>query len=253
MNDDPIRDSGLPPVFDDFIAGDPETLQIRRYALVLSGCRDPVVISGETGTGKTRLARLIHQAGGSRGLFLLVTDPARYFLRQGWEESAGSPSLPEEGTLCFLISPDSMPGEAEQKSLLRFLETGSLGVSKPGSCINPGPRLIFESSLPLASYLGEGGLMAELYYHLTAHEIILPPLRERPEDILPLARYFLSLKARETGGKSGRLSSRTEAFLRQYPFPGNVTELEELILEGCRTGSGGWIRLERPPPGRKGL
>ena len=63
MSDGPIRDPGLPPVFDDFIAVDPETLRIRAYAQVLSGCRDPVVISGETGTGKDVIAKVIHASG----------------------------------------------------------------------------------------------------------------------------------------------------------------------------------------------
>ena len=248
MSDDPVRDHGRPPVFDDFIAADPETLRIRQYALVLSGCRDPLVISGEVGTGKTLLARMIHRAGGTPGPFLLITEPPRYFPLPGWSGSPDSPSLPEGGTLCLPLARQTMPGEAEQKSLLRFLETGSFRTSETGPRAISGPRLIFESTRPLASYLGEGGLMAELYYHLTAHEINLPPLRDRPEDILLLARHFLSLKAWEDGGKSGRLSARTEAYLRRYFYPENVKELKKIIFERCRPGPGGWIKLEQPLP-----
>jgi DNA-binding NtrC family response regulator len=90
-------------------------------------------------------------------------------------------------------------------------------------------RVVAATNQDLARAVEEGGFREDLYYRLNVFPIRLPPLRERPEDVVPLAQKFLASLAEQQGGSPRELSPETRAFLTRAPWPGNVRQLQNAI------------------------
>jgi DNA-binding NtrC family response regulator len=198
-----------------------------------------VLILGESGTGKELAAQTVHAQSARRdGPFMPLhcaalpretLESELFGHERGAFTGAHAPKkgLYEEadgGTL-FLDEVGEIPPEMQVK-LLRVLETGAfyhLGSTKPRRA---DVRIVAATNRDLARELREGRFREDLYYRLNTIVVTLPPLRERPEDILLLARHFL-----ESYAKLGRktLSPRAEAVLVGYAWPGNVRELQHAI------------------------
>ncbi len=201
-----------------------------------------VLISGETGTGKEMVARAIHHLspragkpfvpincgaipvelvenelfGHDKGAFTGAADA-----RDGLIHEA------EGGTL-FLDEVNCMPLFAQVK-LLRFLQSKEyrrLGITKS---LNGNVRIIAASNADLETELAAGNLRRDLYYRLNVVPIVLPPLRERGNDIILLARHFLAQYAAKLNSPVVDFSSEAERKLLLYSWPGNVRELEHVI------------------------
>jgi two-component system response regulator HydG len=200
-----------------------------------------VLILGETGTGKDVIARQIQSTGPradgpyltlncaaipenlleselfghARGAFSGATE-----LKRGlFEEASG-------GTL-FLDEVAAMSVAAQAK-LLRVLEDGAVrrvGENKP---IRVDVRILAATNRNLAAAMAAGDFREDLFYRLSVVTLVVPPLRERPEDIEPLARHFLAESARRHG-KERVFAPETLEHLRRYDFPGNVRELRYAI------------------------
>ncbi|HWE40554.1 MAG TPA: sigma 54-interacting transcriptional regulator [Isosphaeraceae bacterium] len=212
--------------------------QARRVARVPA----TVLIGGESGTGKERLARLIHDASGrAAGPFVAVNCGA---VAEGVLESelfghargaftgavADRPGLFESahgGTL-LLDEVGEVPS-AMQVKLLRALqerEVRRVGENRPRPI---DVRVVAATNRDLAADVASGRFRQDLYYRLKVVELIVPPLRQRREDILPLAEEFLMLAARRLRRPSPTLSPEAADCLLRYPWPGNVRELENAV------------------------
>jgi two-component system response regulator AtoC len=211
---------------------------IRRIARTSS----TVLVTGESGTGKELVARAIH-ANSDRASrpFLSIncaSIPANLLESElfGHEKGAftdakakklGLVEVADDGTL-FLDEIGLMPLDIQAK-LLTVLETRSfrrLGATDERTA---SARFIAATNRDLEKAVKEGGFREDLYYRLNVIPIRLPPLRERGEDILLLARYFLSEYTRRHETATRPMTPAAESLLRSYPWSGNVRELKNVI------------------------
>ena len=144
----------------------------------------------------------------------------------------------------FLDEVGELPLSVQAK-LLRTLQNGEiqrLGSDKP---LKVDVRVIAATNRELATQVKNGEFRADLYHRLSVYPVPIPPLRERGNDILLLAGYFLELNRSRLGFRSLRLSSQAEQALLAYPWPGNIRELEHVISRAAiRAVSHGAIRTE---------
>jgi len=216
--------------------------EVLRLARQVAQSDAPVVLVGETGTGKEVLAELIH-ASGPRNRHRLVKVncaalPDSLFESEmfGHEKGAftgaaerhrGRIEMADRGTL-FLDEVVDLPPAAQTK-LLRVLQEGRferVGSSQP---LESDFRLICAAQRDLRGEVERGRLRKDLYYRMAVLTIVLPPLRERQEDIVPLARRFLELACRRMRRSPPDISPEARSALLRYSFPGNVRELKNLM------------------------
>ncbi len=200
-----------------------------------------VMINGESGTGKELVARALHDYGKRRGgPFIAINMAAiprelieselfgheRGAFTGATNRSQGRFEQASGGTL-FLDEIGDMPPEAQTR-LLRVLQEGeftSVGGRNP---IKANVRIIAATHRDLRAAIRQGQFREDLFYRLNVVPIRLPPLRERSEDIPPLARYFLE-RARADGLPSKSLDTSAVERMRAHRWPGNVRELENLM------------------------
>ncbi len=201
-----------------------------------------VLISGEIGTGKELVARAIHKSSRRKfGPFIALD--SSYFPKElmeaelfGWEKGAfpgaverkeGKISAAEGGTL-FLAQIAGLDIKVQAK-LLRFLEEQQYSPIGSNKVIKGDVRIIGATNKDLKECVREGLFRDDLYRRLNVIEIKLPLLRERKEDILPLARHFLKESIKVFALPPKDFSSDAEKSLTSYEWPGNVTELENCV------------------------
>ncbi len=222
----------------------------------------PVLIQGETGTGKELLARQIHRSSDRPGLFVAVScgaiskayAEAELFghafgahsrsasSRAGWFGSAngGTLYLDEIGDL-------PLPLQAKLLAALESREVIRVGAQQPTPV---DVRLVAATSIDLAKAVRAGKFNARLYQYLDEGRVELPPLRERPADILPLAEYFLRIYAQRLDLPLPLISPAAQAALEAYPWPGNTRELENSVHFALLVSEGDEIQpqhLNLPP------
>ncbi len=214
--------------------------EVLRQAEIFARSEAPVLILGESGVGKELLARHLHERSGRKGPFIAVNCaaiPENIFEAElfGYERGAftgaevAKPGLIEEaerGTL-FLDEIGEMPLNLQGK-LLRFLQEGEFRRLGSNQIRKSQARIVAATNEDLEKAVAEKRFREDLYFRLNVLTLKIPPLRERPEDILPLATYFLE-KFNRKYGKKVTLSAEAARRLVEYPFPGNVRELENLL------------------------
>jgi two-component system response regulator PilR (NtrC family) len=210
-----------------------------------------IMISGESGTGKELAAKAIHfNSDRSEQPFIAVNCgaiPETLIESELFGHVKGSftgavsdrPGLFEQanrGTL-FLDEIGEVPLLLQSK-LLRVLQERELRRVGGGETRKIDVRIITATNRDLESQVSEGTFREDLYYRLNVVEIIMPPLRERPEDIILLADHFYKKHTGQISPKSGILSPEAVEFLWGYQFPGNVRELENIIERAVALGAG---------------
>ena len=224
--------------FDDVIGNSDaitETINILRK---MAATESPVLLIGETGTGKELMAHAVHQASGrAAGPFIAINVAAmpENLLESelfGYEEGAftgakkgGRPGLFEfahHGTL-FLDEVEGMSLSMQVK-LLRVLQEGEIMRVGGGSIIHVDVRIVAATNEALEKKIQEGSFRKDLYYRLNALTVEIPPLRKRGDDIFMLFDFFM----RKMGGNF-TLSEEVKAFLRRHPWPGNIRELQNAV------------------------
>ncbi|WP_299026134.1 sigma 54-interacting transcriptional regulator [uncultured Thermanaerothrix sp.] len=233
------------PTFDlqNLVGESPAIRRVRRLARSAAAARGCVLIRGESGTGKNLLARAIHyhspRSHGPFVVFACTAVPSELVLPEllGVERSVGEGlshaskfELADGGTL-FFQDVEALPLEA-QSVLLNYLELGivqRIGSRKP---IEVDVRIIASSSADLEHLVAEGNFRADLFYRLSLFEIMLPPLRERKQDLELLIEQILQRLGRQLGHPLS-LSRDTLAVLKAHSWPGNVRELESVLTRAA--------------------
>lgn len=217
----------------------------------------PVLIEGEAGTGKTFLARLIHDCSVHRlhrfqsvscGTLPGNQVAAELFgsVRGGEAERVGRLAAAGEGTL--LLDEIDTLGLEHQANLLRVIETGEfepIGSTETHVCK---ARLIAATNWNLAEAVERGGFRRDLYYRLHVLSFQLPPLRHRPEDIGPLVRGMIARYGTKFGKKLFSISDDALQALETFPWPGNIRQLENVMQQAVLTSSGNELRLHHLSP-----
>ena len=201
-----------------------------------------VLINGETGTGKEVFAQAIHSASGRRGeAFLALNCSAfsRELLESelfGYKAGAFTGAVKDKkglleeanhGTL-FLDEIGEMALELQSK-LLRVLETGEFVKVGDTKTTRVDVRILSATNRNLKEEIANGRFREDLYFRLSVFRILLPPLRQRRDDILLLAQHFIGLYAREIGRTAPSLSTEAKNIFLAYPWPGNVREMMNAI------------------------
>jgi transcriptional regulator with PAS, ATPase and Fis domain len=210
-----------------------------------------VVIRGESGTGKELIARAIH-AQSRRRYFPLVAVNAGSIPETlleselfGHEKGAytgaqyrrkGKIELANGGTLFLDEIGDITP--KMQIDLLRVLETHRFTRLGGNQEIESDFRLVCATHRNLEKLVEEEQFREDLFYRINVFSIQVPPLRERPEDVLPLARFFIEKYARAMGKPVKAVAPEAEAVLLAYRWPGNVRELENAVERAMVVGRG---------------
>jgi transcriptional regulator with GAF, ATPase, and Fis domain len=238
---------------DDVIVGRSARMRaIFDFVRVIAAGESNILIAGETGTGKELVAKLIHWSGRRRGRpfvavsCAILTETLIEAELFGHERGAFTGAIKDrpgrfemaDGGTIFLDDIDDVPLSMQIK-LLRVLQNRT--VERVGSthAIDIDVRIITGAKRDLRQLVAEGKFREDLYYRLNVVPILLPPLRERREDILLLADYFLRRSFRARGMEPRPLSPLARHALLSYDWPGNVRELEhacERIAQTCRCG-----------------
>ncbi|HXX92423.1 MAG TPA: sigma-54 dependent transcriptional regulator [Planctomycetota bacterium] len=248
------------------IGRSPAIVQVYKTIARAAPSRSPVLIEGETGTGKELVARALHQVGPrSAAPFVEVNCAAvpetliesEFFghmkgsFTGAHEDHAGLFEQAHGGSL-FLDEIGHIP-KALQAKLLKAIEDGAVrrvGGTQP---VSVDVRLISATSRPIQTLIQDGLFLEELYYRLNTVMVQVPPLRERTEDIVMLARHFLR-KYAPPEHYGADFAEDAVAALLAYPWPGNVRELEQVVRRAAEFTNSAFIAahdLKLVTPGGK--
>ncbi len=231
----------------------------------------PVLITGETGTGKELVAETIHLSSPrARGPLVRVNCAAlpETLLESelfGHEKGAftgalarrkGRFELADGGTIFLDEIGDLHP--STQKKLLRVVQFGEFERVGGSTTIKTDVRLVTATNKQLELEVAAGRFREDLYYRLNVIRIDMPPLRERREDIVPLVAHFLDKYRREPGSPPTKISQEAMDLLLGYDWPGNVRQLENTIMRAVVLASEGVIGPEHldwtaPPAAPRGF
>ncbi len=243
------------------IAEDPATLEALALAGRVAASDTTVLLTGESGTGKEVFARYIHQhSPRARGPFVAINCAAipEHMLEAllfghekgaftgAHEARAGKFEQAQGGTL--LLDEISEMQPALQAKLLRVLQEREVERIGGRGAVRLDVRVLATTNQDLRALVRAGRFREDLYYRLSVFPISLPPLRQRPADVLPLARHFVAAACGK-GRPLPVLSPAATAALLAYGWPGNVRELANLmqravILCGARAIEPGDLRFE---------
>ncbi|MCP4572706.1 MAG: tetratricopeptide repeat protein [bacterium] len=198
---------------------------------------EPVLVTGETGTGKELIARRIHRISGRSGPLVTVNVAAitpSLFEREVFghvrgafsgaeRDSEGFAARADGGTL-FLDEIGDLPPEVQPK-LLRLLQEGTYQAVGDPRERRVNIRLVAATNADLAQRVQRGEFRADLWYRLRILELDLPPVRERREDVLPLLRHFLSMAAGRHVELGDYFDSPSQRAAEDWHWPGNVREI----------------------------
>ncbi len=220
------------------------------------GPAPPVLVAGETGTGKGVVAREIHALSrrASRPFVEVgcAATPASWLELELFgheprafpEATVAMPGLFEvaEGGTLFLDEVEALPLDLQGR-LLAAIEDRSVRRLGAAAATSHDVRVIVATHVDLGDAVRRGAFRADLLDRFRLSMVTLPPLRERPDDIVPLARYFVGQFARSPGG-APRLTLDAEDRLRRYRWPGNVRELSDVIERAAQRREGEDISAE---------
>jgi len=252
-----LRDANLshPEVFSNIVTNSPKMLLLFKYVESTARTREPVLVRGETGTGKELIARAIHQVSGNQGEFVAVnvaglddnvfSDTLFGHVKGAFTGAdADRPGLLERaagGTL-FLDEIGDL-NQNSQIKLLRLLQEKEYMPLGQDRNRTSSARIIASTHVDLWSLQQKELFRQDLHYRLRTHRIMLPPLRERKEDLGVLVDHFVQCAAETLKKKKPRIPEELMVILEAYNFPGNIRELQAMVFDAVAQNDNGILPL----------
>ncbi len=245
-----------PDAFRGIVTVSPKLRAIFKYIEAIAVSPFPVLIQGETGSGKELIARSIHRAGRYSGAFVAVNaaglddqmfSDTLFGHQRGAFTGADTqrPGLISQASngVIFLdeIADLSHPSQVKLLRLIQEKEYFPLGADLPK---RSNARIVVAVNQMLTRLVDEGRFRKDLYFRLSAHEIDLPPLRERPEDLPDLLDHFIAQAAAAMGKKKVSYPPELIDLLETYHFPGNVRELEAMVYDALSRHESGIMSMD---------
>ena len=247
-------------IYDEIIANNPQMYNVIQMAERLAPVDTTVLITGESGSGKGVVAKLLHQIGNRRDASfikincgaipenLLESELFGYergaFTGSNREGKKGLFEAAQNGTV-FLDEISELPLNLQVK-ILQVIQEKEIQRVGGLESIPIDVRIISASNKDLEKMVREGRFREDLYYRLNVVPINVPPLRERPEDIIPMIRTFLH-KNNQKYKEAKTMDAAAMSIMLRYPWPGNVRELQNIIERLVITTKDGTIRPENLP------
>ena len=245
--------------FDEIIGRSHSMLRSLQLVEQVAPTITPVLIIGETGTGKELIARAIHELSDRHERPLVKVNcaalPANLIESElfGYEKGAFTGAeTPKrgrfdlaDGSSLFLDEIAEIPIELQAK-LLRVLQEGEFDRLGGNRTIKVDVRLIVATNRDLAEAVRDGEFRSDLYYRINTFPIHMPPLRERGDDINLLAQHFVAIHAPRIGRDVDQISAEMMDQLRRYEWPGNVRELEGIVQRALISSDGPVLNLAAP-------
>jgi DNA-binding NtrC family response regulator len=243
------------------VGHDPRMQRIFEVVRAVAASRTTVLMSGESGVGKSLIAGAIHQSSprrdkpyvelscGSIPETLLESElfgHVKGAFTGAHADKAGRFLAADGGTLFLDEINSASPGM--QLKLLRVLQERKFEPVGSNQTIEVDVRVVLASNQPLEDLVASGHFRQDLYYRINVVKIEVPPLRERIGDITLLAERFLAERGEELGKAFAGFSGEAMDALRRYPFPGNVRELSNIVERAAVLSKGQTITLEDLPP-----
>jgi two-component system, NtrC family, nitrogen regulation response regulator GlnG len=242
--------------FTEIVTHDRSMFAVFRYLEAIAPSPQPVLITGETGTGKELVARALHRLSGRSGELVTVntaglddtlfTDTLFGHTRGAFTGAdrarEGLVSVAGDGTL-FLDEIGDL-AMASQVKLLRLLQDGGyypLGADRPRLSR---ARVIVATNRDVARAVADGSFRNDLYYRLRIHHFALPPLRARLDDLPVLVTHFVEQAASTLGKPAPAAPPSLYTLLRTHSFPGNVRELEAMVFDAVARQKGSVLGLQ---------
>ena len=232
--------------YEHIITRSPKMLEIFMILDKITDSTVPVLVQGESGTGKELIARALHY-NGPRAKHNFVSEncaaippnlmESEFFgyVRGAFTgantDKIGLFELADGGTL-FLDEIGDMDLDMQTK-LLRVLQDGVLRRVGSKEFKRVDVRVVSATNKDLVTFIKEGKFREDLYYRLNVINVLLPPLRERKEDVPLLVEHFLSREAKQQGGPARTITDEALDMLLRYDWPGNVREMENEIMRAC--------------------
>ena len=230
------------PMFEEIVGSSKAICRVTEQVMRVAPSDATVLITGESGTGKEMIAHAIHKRSRrSQSIFAKMNcavTPASLMAAElfGYEKGAftganqrhsGRFEVANHGTM-FFDEIGEMPTET-QVALLRVLQERKFERVGGTQSLPLDVRVVAATNCDLPSAVRSGKFRLDLFYRLNVFPIHVPPLRERPEDILLLAKYFIERYAAKGGKRVRRVEKRTAELLDGYHWPGNIRELQNVI------------------------
>ena len=223
----------------------------------VAGTDTTVLIQGATGTGKELVANAIHGMSSRKGRLMIKVNcaalPPTLIESElfGREKGAFTGALSKQlgrfelaaASTIFLDEIDTLPLELQAK-LLRVMESGEFERLGNPRTVKVDVRIISATNRDLAKMVSEGGFRQDLYYRLNVFQIVVPPLRERREDILPLVWSFVQEFSKRMGKRIESIPQKEIECLQAYPWPGNVRELRNITERAMIITKGPVLHLD---------
>lgn len=242
--------------FSDIIARDPQMVSIFKYIEAIAKSPKPVLVTGETGTGKELIAAAVHNVSGYRGRFVaenisglddtVFADTLFGHTRGAYTTAdRARPGLVAEanqGTL-FLDEIGDL-NSASQVKLLRLLQERQYYPLGSDKALISTARVVVATNRDLAGMLAEGTFRKDLYYRLRGHHIHIPPLRARISDLPLLLNHFIKKAADIMEIPVPQIPDQLVTLLKTYSFPGNIRELEAMVYDAIACHRKGTLSMK---------
>jgi len=245
----------------EFVGASPGLAKVRQQIAVVAPTEATVLITGESGTGKELVARALHAGSPRRERPLIKVNcgaiaeslfeseffgHAKGSFTGALRDQPGRFELAEHGTL-FLDEVAELPPPMQAK-LLRVLqerEYERVGDPRPRKA---DVRVVAATHRDLRREVEAGRFRQDLFFRLAVFPLDVPPLRERRDDVGPLAAHFVAAAARRLGARTPRLTRGAVESLERYDWPGNVRELQNVVERAVILAQGGPLRFDLPAP-----